>query len=200
MELADYLSFSDAHEEKEIPVIAADLQSLVLAQKSQIWSVLRKTDELKRIAYSICAGMYGALCISGDVSDLDDGQWEVADKGTEFYKKVSPIIANGFTRLYGPFQVSNRVLKDYQASVRYGESGMALVIVHTFEHDGHQDIEIPLDGDFKVEEVFEAGRHSMELSSLGLKIGFDESFDAVAVLLSKKNTTIGGEIPCQPRS
>ena len=64
------ISFSDAHEEREIPVIAADLQNLILAQKSQIWAVLRKDDEPKRIAYSVCAGMYGVLCISGDVEGL----------------------------------------------------------------------------------------------------------------------------------
>ena len=185
MELADYLSFSDAHEEKEIPVIAADLQSLILPQKSQIWSVLRASDPLKRIAYSISAGMYGALCISGDVFDLSDEQWKVTDEGTAFYKKVSPIIANGVTRMYGPFQTSNRALKDYQASVRYGDDGRALAIVHTFEHDGPQEIEIPVEEDYVIADVFEAGRHDIRISDSCLKIGFDQAFDAVAVLLSR---------------
>ena len=185
MELADYLSFSDAHEEKEIPVIAADLQKLILAQKSQIWSVLRKTDPLKRIAYSICAGMYGALCISGDVFDLDEAQWDLTDRGTSFYKKVSPIIAKGFTRKYGPFQTSNRDLKDYQASVRYGDNKDALVIVHTFDHDGSLNIEIPVEEGYKVIDTFEAGSHDVTLRGSMLKIGFDQSFDAVAVLLSR---------------
>ncbi|RKM60011.1 alpha-galactosidase [Butyrivibrio sp. CB08] len=185
MELADFLSFSDAHEEKEIPVIAADLQSLILPQKSQIWSVLRASDPLKRIAYSISAGMYGALCISGDVFDLSKEQWEVTDEGTAFYKKVSPIIANGVTRMYGPFQTSNRALKDYQASVRYGDNGKALAIVHTFEHEGPQEIEIPLEEGYVVEDVFEAEGHDIRISDSCLKIGFDQAFDAVAVLLSR---------------
>ncbi len=185
MELADYLSFSDAHEEKEIPVIASDLQSLILPSKSQIWSVLRASDPLKRIAYFICAGMYGALCISGDVFDLSREQWEVTDAGTGFYKKASPVIANGVTRIYGPFQTSNRALKDYRASVRYGDDGRALVIVHTFEHDGPQEIEIPVEEGYKVAEVFEARRHDIKITGTSMKIGFDEAFDAVAVLLSR---------------
>ena len=185
MELADYLSFSDAHEEKEIPVIAADLQSLILPQKSQIWSVFRCSDSLKRIAYSICAGMYGALCISGDVFDLSKQQWEVTDAGTEFYKKASPVIANGVTRMFGPFQESNRRLRDYQASVRYGGNGMALVIAHTFEHDGPQVVEIPVNEGYKVSDIFMAGEHDIKLTGACLKIEFDESFDAVAVLLCK---------------
>ncbi len=183
MELADYLSFSDAHEEKEIPVIASDLQSLILPSKSQIWSVLRSSDPLKRIAYSICAGMYGALCISGDVFDLSEDQWKVTDAGTSFYKKASPVIANGVTRIYGPFQNSNRDLKEYRSSVRYGEDGRALVIVHTFEQDGHQEISIPVEEGYKVSEVFEAGNHDLKMEGSNLKIGFDEAFDAVAVLL-----------------
>ena len=186
MELADFLSFSDAHEEKEIPVIAADLHRLILPSKSQIWSVLRRGDELKRIAYSICAGMYGALCISGDVSDLSDDQWELTRRGTDFYKKVSSVIAKGVTERFGPFQVSNRALKDYQASVRYGEKGQALVIAHSFEIPGKTDLEIPVKEGYFVEEIYENGYHGIELNGLSLKISFDEPFDAVALLLKNE--------------
>ncbi len=185
MELADYLSFSDAHEEKEIPVIAADLQQLILPSKSQIWSVLRKSDELKRIAYSICAGMYGVLCISGDVFDLSKEQWGLAQNGTDFYKKVSPVIVNGITERFGPFQVSNRALKEYQASVRYGDNKEALVIVHAFEHDSDLNIEIPIKPGYSIRDIFETGDHGIRLNETKLNICFKESFDAVAILLAE---------------
>lgn len=185
MELADYLSFSDAHEEKEIPVIAADLQKLILPSKSQIWSVLRKEDELKRIIYSICAGMYGVLCISGDVFDLSKEQWDIAQKGTDFYKKASPVIANGVTHMFGPFQNSNRALKDYQASVRYGTDGRALVIAHAFEHTGTLDIKIPVEKEYLIEEIYETDDHGIKINGSCLNICFEESFDAVAVMLKK---------------
>ncbi|MCR5733079.1 MAG: alpha-galactosidase, partial [Lachnospiraceae bacterium] len=159
MEVADYLSFSDAHEEKEIPVIALDLQNLILPSKSQIWSVLRKKDTLNRIVYSICAGMYGALCISGDVSDLSKEQWEITQKGTDLYKKASPVIACGVTERFGPFQYSNRSLKDWQASVRYGDDGRVLVIVHAFSHEGKLDIDIPIREGYKIDEIYEAEDH-----------------------------------------
>ena len=189
MELADFLSFSDAHEEKEIPVIALDLQRLILASKSQIWAVLRKTDPLKRIAYSVCAGMYGVLCISGDVSDLTDEQWNLAREGVAFYKSVSGIIADGFTRRFGPFQTSNRELKGYQATVRYGKNDEALVIVHSFagvntaSADG--TICIPLEGDFAIADKYEVGDHRIEIDGNTLKIRFDEDYDGVAVLLKR---------------
>lgn len=183
MALADFLSFSDAHEEKEIPVIAADLQRLILPSKSQIWSVLRKNDEPKRIVYSICAGMYGALCISGDVYDLSEEQWALTDRGTVFYKKVSPIIADGVTKRFGPFQTSNRDLKGYQATVRYGADGRALAIVHVFSHEGTLDIDIPLEEGWCVGSIYEADDHHTDVTGKGLHMSFDEQFDAAAVLL-----------------
>ena len=183
MALADYLSFSDAHEEKEIPVIAADLQRLILPSKSQIWSVLRKEDEPKRIVYSICAGMYGALCISGDVYDLSKEQWDLTDKGTTFYKKASGVIANGVTERFGPFQTSNRKLCGYQAGVRYGSDGRVLVIVHSFEHEGAQEVSIPLKDDCDIFDIYETGDHKVRIAGRELKMVFEENFDAAAILL-----------------
>ncbi len=184
MELADYLSFSDAHEEKEIPVIARDLQRLVLPQKSQIWAVLRKTDSLERIAYSVCAGMYGVLCISGDMFELSFEQKALARQGIAFYRKASPVIVNGYTKRFGPFQQSNRDLKDYQAGVRYGEDGRVLVIVHSFAHDDLQEITIPLDGEYRIDDRYETGDHKITAGKGQLQFCFENGFDAVAVLLS----------------
>ena len=186
MELADYLSFSDAHEEKEIPVIAADLHNLVLVQKSQIWAVLRKDDTLQRIAYSVCAGMYGVLCISGDVSELSGEQWLLATEGVSFYKMASPVIISGITRRFGPFQTSNRDLREYQASVRYGKDGGALVIVHSFAHEGMQHIGIPLDGTYLIADKYETGDHNITVSGPVISFDFAAEFDAAAVLLQRK--------------
>ncbi len=185
MELADYLSFSDAHEEKEIPVIALDLQNLVLPQKSQIWAVIRKEDDPKRIAYSVCAGMYGVLCISGDISDLSEQQMDAVEAGTKFYRTASPIIASGITKRFGPFQNSNRDLKDYQASVRYGKDGTALAIIHSFAHSGIQNIEIPLDDEYRIKDKYETTDHRTMIGGNVLSVDFTEQFDAMAVLLEK---------------
>ncbi len=183
MALADYLSFSDAHEEKEIPVIAADLQRLILPSKSQIWSVLRKDDSPERLVYSICAGMYGVLCISGDVHDLSDEQWTLVQEGTDFYKSVTPIIADGITKRFGPFQISNRRLQGYQASARYGSNGGALVIVHSFEHEGILNIDIPLEKGYKVTGIYETGDHDITVTGSHIHLKFERSFDAVAIRL-----------------
>lgn len=187
MKLADYLSFSDAHEEKEIPVIAADLQNLILPSKSQIWSVIRKGDTPERIVYSICAGMYGVLCISGDVWELSKEQWDIVQRGTDFYKKISPVIANGVTRRYGPFQRSNRALCEYQATVRYAPDNRALAIIHHYAGKEPKEISVPIEEGYMVSDIYETGDHRIAVTGDRLKMCFEGSFDAVAVFLEKQD-------------
>ena len=95
-------SFSDAHECEEIPVIAANLHRAILPRQSQIWAVIRKTDSVKRIAYSIANTFLGRMCLSGDVTELTEAQWKVIDDGMAFYKKIAPIIRKGYTYHVSP--------------------------------------------------------------------------------------------------
>ena len=124
------------------------------------------------------------LCISGDVFDLSKEQRALTKKGIDFYKKASPVIVHGLTRRFGPFQESNRDLKDYQAGVRYGEDGSVLVIVHSFAHDGVQEVELVLDGDYVITDQYETGDHAITITGHMLHMQFADDFDAVAVLLS----------------
>ncbi|MBQ8952542.1 MAG: alpha-galactosidase, partial [Clostridia bacterium] len=70
MAVSDMASFSDAHECVEIPIIAASLQRLILPGQSQIWAVLRASDSLRRINYSLVNTFLGVMCLSGDILDL----------------------------------------------------------------------------------------------------------------------------------
>ncbi len=67
-------SFSDAHESLDIPIIAANLHRVMLPRQSQIWAVLRKGDDQRRLVYSLAATFLGRMCISGDIVDLSDAQ------------------------------------------------------------------------------------------------------------------------------
>ncbi|HWT74447.1 MAG TPA: glycoside hydrolase family 36 protein, partial [Mobilitalea sp.] len=86
MRACSMASFSDAHECREIPIIAANLHRVILPRQSQIWAVIRKEDDLKRIAYSIANTFLGRMCLSGDVTDLSKDSWKVIDEGISFYK------------------------------------------------------------------------------------------------------------------
>ena len=144
MSICSMASFSDAHETEEIPIVAANLHRAILPRQSQIWAVIRKTDSLKRIGYSMTNTLLGRLCLSGDVTDLTDEQWDVIDRGIAFYKEVAPIIKDGRTYHQSPAIVSDRYPEGYQVVTRVKEDGEALVVIHCFHGKLPQQIEIEL--------------------------------------------------------
>lgn len=144
MALTSMASFSDAHECAEIPIIAANLHRVVLPRQSQIWAVIRKSDSLKRIVYSVAATFLGRMCISGDVWELDDTQWEMIDRGIAFYKEIAPVIKEGQTYRFGPDVKSIRHPRGWQGIIRVGDNGEAFVLVHTFHGEVPRQISLPL--------------------------------------------------------
>ena len=132
MSICSMASFSDAHETEEIPIIAANLHRAILPRQSQIWAVIRKTDSLKRIAYSIGNTFLGRMCLSGDVISLSDSQWDVIDRGIAFYQEIAPIIKQGRSYRMGPTILSERHPEGYQVVVRVGGNNEALVVIHCF--------------------------------------------------------------------
>ena len=141
MSLFDMASFSDAHECVTIPVIAANLHRLILPMQSQIWAVIRKEDSLKRIHYSLVSAFLGAMCLSGDVTDLSGEQWAVIDRDIEFYRNVRHIIARGDSRVVQSGITSYSDLRGWQTVVRENGSE-ALVTAHTFGGPAPETIDI----------------------------------------------------------
>src|SRR5699024_9479487 len=82
---SDVSSFSDAHEASCIPLITANMHELILPQQSLIWAVIRKSDSLSRITYTMNATFLGRMCLSGDIHQLSKEQWPSIDEGLAFY-------------------------------------------------------------------------------------------------------------------
>lgn len=95
MGMVSMCSFSDAHECPEIPLVAANVSRVVPARQSQIWVVLRDEEELSHVVYSLCSGMMGRICLSGDVLNLTREKITIIRKGLEFYEKIKDIVAKG---------------------------------------------------------------------------------------------------------
>lgn len=144
MGLSSMASFSDAHECEEIPIIAANLHRAILPRQSQIWAVIRKSDSLKRIAYSISNTFLGRMCLSGDVTNLTKEQWDVIDAGIAFYKKIAPVIKDGISFRYGPDIPCIRHPKGWQGVVRMGKDKKGYAVIHLFDGDLPDAIELPL--------------------------------------------------------
>ena len=152
MELCSQASFSDAHECTAIPLIAANLHRLIRPEQSQIWAVLRANADLHRINYLLTSSFLGRLCLSGEIFDLTDEQWQLALDGIEFYSEIKHIIKNGFTSVIRTDAVDYSDPCGYQAVLReYGDE--ALLIVHTFKNSANPPIEDLLIG-YNIVKIF----------------------------------------------
>jgi alpha-galactosidase len=148
-------SFSDAHECREIPIIAANLQRLLLPRQSQVWAVLRAKADLRRTNYLLAGGFLGRLCLSGDFATLRPEQRELVVQAIALYKKAAPIIRRGCSTRHGPAVQSYRHAEGWQAVVRVGHTGkQALVVTHTFAKLGRTTLRIPIPkGKWKITET-----------------------------------------------
>ena len=133
MEISSMASFSDAHEIVSIPLIAANLLYLVRPDQNQIWSVLRASDSIDRLHYSMCATLFGRMGLSGDVYDMSDEQWATVDEGISFYKKVADVIKNGTLKLriaepkyYNAPEGGQLVIREYE--------NRTLLVYHRFKN------------------------------------------------------------------
>lgn len=189
MSLCSMASFSDAHECEEIPVIAANLHRAILPRQSQIWAVIRKTDSVKRIVYSIANTFLGRMCLSGDVTELTKEQWEAIDNGIVFYKKIAPIIKEGYTYRFGPKITSERHLKGWQGIVRTGKNREAYALIHAF-HGGFPkviEIELPEGCPSVIAGQYSNDHVDVRVEDGILKLKITEEMKAVAILLKETN-------------
>lgn len=129
--LTSMTSFSDAHETVEIPIIAASLHRLIPAQKNQVWAVIRPTDSVQRLHYSLSAPFLGRMCLSGDLVDLSEDRFAVIQAAQQLYVQAAPVIRDGTSRLHQHTGASRRYPTGWQAVVRSTET-QALVVVHSF--------------------------------------------------------------------
>lgn len=142
MELVSQASFSDAHETKSIPLIAANLHRVIQPRQSQIWAVLRARDSEERIYYSLIATLLGRMCLSGEIYDLSPGQWKLVEDGMAFYRLAADIIRDGVTMLHQYTAKGYNEPKGEQLVLReLGNRGLA--VYHRFEDSSAEPPELP---------------------------------------------------------
>jgi alpha-galactosidase len=185
MSISSMASFSDAHECPEIPIIAANLHRTILPRQSQIWAVIRKEDSIQRITYSIINTFLGRMCLSGDVTELSSDQWSAIDRGIAFYKRIAPIIKDGYTLYYGNKIKSYRNPKGWQGILRVSEHGDAYALYHLFEGDMERDliITIPEGYHYEIKEVYSDTDCEVRIEDGKLIYRSNGNWRAVAVYL-----------------
>ena len=127
-------SFSDAHECREIPLVAANVSRVIPARQSQIWAVIRKEDTVDRIVWSMTAAMFGRICVSGDVHKIDGAQKAKIREGVEFYNAAKDVVRGGdiaFLYCGVRYYRDPKGCQIYQKVSRDGRR--MLVLAHCFE-------------------------------------------------------------------
>lgn len=186
--LASMASFSDAHEWKAIPVIAANVTRAILPAQSQIWAVLRKDDDSKRLHYSLACTFLGRMCLSGDIYDLTETQWSIVQTAISLYKESAPVIKAGRNFRFGPHVKSYNHLQGWQVVCRRNEtSNQMLVVMHSFEKgDGCLSVELPGKGDmnWKLAKVFVRDGVEIKVHNNQFCVQGIEEYDGMVALLS----------------
>ena len=190
MELCDMASFSDAHECPEIPIVALNLHRAILPRQNQIWAVLKQSDTIQRLVYSLAATYLGRMCLSGEVIELSDQQWQVVEDAMQFYQKIVPIVKQGVSYRYGPKIASYRFPEGWQALLRLSaDVSQALVVIHTFGGQLPDRIEVPLReaAGFTIEASFLESPRDIRIINGKLVCPLLNNFEAVALHLRRVN-------------
>jgi alpha-galactosidase len=187
MGLTAMSSFSDAHECREIPIIAANLHRLMLPRQSQIWAVLRASADPRRIVYLLAGGFLGRLCLSGDFPTLQPAQRALVDRAIALYAQAVPVIKHGTSRRHGPDIAAYRHPQGWQVVVRRGANGKQLLVVgHAFAQTGVKTIRVPLPpGKWRVTGELHSDRRGVKLAKGELSWTPAGEWSANVVLLQK---------------
>lgn len=187
LELTNLNSFSDAHETPEIPIIAAALQRLILPRLLQVWAVLHRSDDERRLTYSLAATFLGRMCLSGKLDELHAWQWARATAAMELYRRVWPVIKHGRSRRFGPPISSWRHPAGWQGVLRVADDGAAaLAVVHGFAGCGKRVVELPLPGgkSWQVAGALLASQDLPQIQGGLLACPLQDDFDACVVYLN----------------
>lgn len=183
--LCQLASATDAHEVRELPIVAANLHRAMLPEQSLIWAVLRREDSIKRLVWSVAATFLGVMCLSGDVEALSPEQWDAVDRGIAFYRRAEGVIRDGVSVRRGPEIVSYRHPTLWQAVERTSvDGGQKLIVVHVFD-DAPERLALPVGDGYAVECLYaeHPGDIRFEDGVIETKVDSDSAF---AVLLKRR--------------
>lgn len=189
MNITSMSSFSDAHETKDIPIIAADLHNLVLPKQSQIWVVFRKDDDIRRIQYSLANSFLGRMCLSGPIYELEEERINIVKQAISLYRKVHKIIKEGRSFVYRSPMGATLHTTGWQVVVRESsDRSEALVICHRFAENCDEVINLPIDflGGYEIADSFGCADSYLTVSNDCINVHIPNAYSAKVFHLIKK--------------
>lgn len=180
--LTTITSATDAHEITSIPVIVANTYHMAEPYQLLVWTVLRQTDDSRRLHYTLAAAFLGIMCLSGDIDVLHGWQRDILKDAIELHATSQPFIREASIRLIRDHVSSYLEPKGYQA-VFFEKEQSVLIVVHSFAREKSTVI-LPLGKyhTYKIGWQFSEDRVSLEkLPSGDLLISQFSPFSALVV-------------------
>ena len=126
------------------------------------------------------------MCLSGDIYDLSDAQWQTVDKAIKLYKRCNHLISLGKNYRSGVLQKSFDKLTGWQAVTRVslGQS-QVMIIIHTFEKfRGTLKLALnQIKPGYSVSEVFSRQQVKVKLTGNTLTVRGAQDFEGIVILL-----------------
>lgn len=183
MDITALSSFTDAHECPEVPLLAANVDHLILPRQNQIWCTLDDTFAPHRLRHCLATGFLGRMCISGDILTLSREQWDMTRQAMDFYVSAEPILEDCSIQVCQKLlDESIRYPRGMQAVLLTGRNGGALLVCHSFSDPAGCTLHVPC-GFPRVERVFGPDTY-YHLCGGALIIGNMPEFEAFALLLA----------------
>jgi len=188
MARCEMASFSDAHETTNIPILAAQLQRLILPRQSQIWAVLHAQDSIDRLVYSLSATFYGRMCISGNVFELSDAQMDWMHRSMAFYQKAAPTLKYGRSVVRDSGISNRRHSTGWQYVSRVRDDGaQALVTAHVFNITSPQTLTVDLPaGTWTIADSYHTDAVTARVDGNVLVLTLDRAYNGAGVLLARQ--------------
>ena len=127
-------SATDAHEISCIPLIVANEYHMVRPRQLLVWTVLRASDDSRRMYYTLSSAFLGIMCLSGDIDKLQDWQKDILKYAIRLQESSQKWIRNAHIKVIREKVDSYLEPEGYQV-VLFQQKYSLLVVVHSFERE-----------------------------------------------------------------
>lgn len=97
LNLADIVSFSDAHECPSGVNIAFNLHRFMPPRKMLIWATIREDYDLEDTNFTVAKAMLGRYCLSGNLGKKSAEIIDAIEESVHFYNDITHIVKDGTT-------------------------------------------------------------------------------------------------------
>lgn len=188
--LGSMVSFSDAHENFDGAVVAADLHRVMQPRTMQIWASILSEYTPDEVYFTMVKAMLGRICLSGNILTASEKILSIVRSGVEYYQTIKEIIRDGETVLIDTDEITSlRHPKGLVRLARKSADGDRLLCYAFSYNERERTVEFPSE-----EYRFVSSYGNVEIverdGTVRISLG-EKPLCAAIMLFEKENSTKG---------